>query len=88
MNILYHSGKSNVVDDALSRLSMGSTTHFEEDKKDLERDVHRLSQLEVRLMDSTKRRIVVMNLSESSLESEIKGEKHHILLEIKANVHK
>ena len=33
MSILYHPGKANVVADALSRLSMGSTTHFEEDKK-------------------------------------------------------
>ncbi|WMV58021.1 hypothetical protein MTR67_051406 [Solanum verrucosum] len=29
MSILYHPGKSNVVVDALSRLSMGSTAHFE-----------------------------------------------------------
>ena len=40
MSILYHQGKTNVVDDALSRVSMGSATHFEEDKKDLSRDVH------------------------------------------------
>ncbi|WMV33653.1 hypothetical protein MTR67_027038 [Solanum verrucosum] len=43
MSILYHPGKANVVDDALSRLSMGSTTHFEEDKKELSKDVHRLN---------------------------------------------
>ena len=34
MSILYHPGKSNVVVDALSRLSMGSTSHLEEAKKE------------------------------------------------------
>ena len=33
MSILYHPGKANVVVDALSRLSMGSTSNVEEDKK-------------------------------------------------------
>ncbi|KAH0748577.1 hypothetical protein KY290_027809 [Solanum tuberosum] len=33
-------------------LSMGSTTYFEEGKKELARDVHRLARLGVRLMDS------------------------------------
>ena len=37
MSILYHPGKANVVVDALSRLSMGSTAHFVEDKKELEK---------------------------------------------------
>ncbi|KAH0698695.1 hypothetical protein KY284_012910 [Solanum tuberosum] len=82
-------GKANVVD-ALSRLSMGSTAHFEEDKRELAKDVHRLARLGVRLMDSTKRGVVVKNGAESSLVSEVK-EKHDqdpILLELKANVHK
>lgn len=39
MSILYHPGKANVVADAFSRLSMGSTTHVEEDKKELAREV-------------------------------------------------
>ncbi|WMV50720.1 hypothetical protein MTR67_044105 [Solanum verrucosum] len=33
MNVLYHPGKANVVVDALSRLSMGSVAHVEEEKK-------------------------------------------------------
>ena len=30
MNILYHTGKANVVVDALSRFTMGSTAHVED----------------------------------------------------------
>lgn len=45
MSILYHLCKSHVVVDALSRLSMGSTTHIEEGKKELDMDLHRLARL-------------------------------------------
>ncbi|WMV45268.1 hypothetical protein MTR67_038653, partial [Solanum verrucosum] len=64
------------------RLSMGSTTHFEEDKKELAKDVHRLARLGVRLMDSIERGVVVMNWAESSLVLEVKDkqDQHHILL--------
>ena len=51
---------------------MGSTTHFEEDKKELAKDVHRLARLGVQLMDFTKRRVVVMNGVESSLVPDVK----------------
>ena len=60
-SVLYHPGNANVVVDALRRLSMGSTTHFEEDKKELAKDVDRLALLGFHLMDSRKRGIVVMN---------------------------
>ena len=46
---------------ALSRLSMGSVAHIEDGKKELVRDVHRLSRLGVRLIDSTKGGFVVQN---------------------------
>ncbi|KAH0712650.1 hypothetical protein KY289_008609 [Solanum tuberosum] len=58
MSILYHRGKANVVADTLSRLSMGSTTHVEEEKRELVKDVHRLARLGVRLMDSTEGGVV------------------------------
>ncbi|KAH0712645.1 hypothetical protein KY289_008604 [Solanum tuberosum] len=54
MSILYHSGKANVVTYALSRFSMGSIAHVEEEKRELVKDVHKLARLGVRLMDSTK----------------------------------
>ena len=76
MSILYHPGKANVVVDGLSRLSMGSTTHLEKEKKELEKDVHRLARLGIKLMDSTKGGIVVTNGAESSLVSEVRPRPH------------
>ena len=46
MSILYHPSKANVSIDSLSRLSVGITTHGEEGKRDLAKDVHRLACLE------------------------------------------
>ncbi|KAH0764840.1 hypothetical protein KY285_000711 [Solanum tuberosum] len=69
MSILYHPDKASVVADALSRLSMGSTTHLEGDKKELAKDVNRLAWLGVRLMDSSEGGVVVMNGAEPSLVS-------------------
>ncbi|KAH0669635.1 hypothetical protein KY289_024128 [Solanum tuberosum] len=67
-----------------------STSHVEEEKKKLAKDVHRLARLGVRLMDSTERGVVVMNGAESSLVSEVKENQDQdpILVELKANVHK
>ena len=42
INMHYHPGKANVVDDALSRTSMESTAHVEDEKKELVKEVHRL----------------------------------------------
>ncbi|XP_069150509.1 uncharacterized protein [Solanum lycopersicum] len=39
MNVHYHPGKANVVADALSRMSMGSTAHVEDEKKELVKEV-------------------------------------------------
>ena len=45
MSVLYHPEKSNVVADDLSRMNMGSASHHDEAKKDIERDVHGLARL-------------------------------------------
>ncbi|WMV09521.1 hypothetical protein MTR67_002906 [Solanum verrucosum] len=45
MSVLYHPDKVNVVEDALSRLSISSIAHVEEDKKELVCDIHRLTRL-------------------------------------------
>ena len=53
MNVHYHPGKANDVVDALSKMRMGSTTHVEDEKKELVKEVHRLARLGVRFVDST-----------------------------------
>ena len=72
MSILYHPSKANVVDDALSMLSMGSTAHVEEEKRQLAKYVHRLARLGLRLMDSTQGGTMVTNGIGSSLMSDVK----------------
>ena len=53
MNFRYHLSKANVVADALSRISMGSTSHVEDEKKELVRYIHKLDRLVVWLVDCT-----------------------------------
>ena len=67
MNVHYHQGKAKVVADAMSKMSMGSTSHIEEEKKELAKEVHRLGRLGVRLVDSTSGGVSVHPSSESSL---------------------
>ena len=54
MITLYHPRKANVIVDSLSRLSIESTTHVEEEKTELSKDMQRLAFLGVRLMDLQK----------------------------------
>ena len=58
---------SNVVADALSRMSIASVSHLNEAKKDLSRYVHRLARLEVRLESSLDGGAIVHHNSASSL---------------------
>ena len=50
MNVHYHLDNSNVIVDALRKMSMGSTVHVEDENKELAKDVYRLDRLCVRLM--------------------------------------
>ncbi|XP_015168903.1 uncharacterized protein [Solanum tuberosum] len=75
MSFLYHSDKPNVVVDALSWLSMGSIAHIEDGKKELVRDVHRLSRLGVQLGHSNKGGIMVQYGLELSLVTDVKAKK-------------
>ena len=52
MNVHYHPGKANVVADALSRMSMGSTTNIEDKNKEMVNDVHSLTSLCISFTDS------------------------------------
>ncbi|KAH0636581.1 hypothetical protein KY289_036496 [Solanum tuberosum] len=74
MSILYHPGKANVVADALSRLSMGSTAHVEEENRELAKDVHRLGRLGVRLVDSTEGGVVANVHKQKVLAFEQRGD--------------
>ena len=88
MNVHYHQGKYNVVVDALSRMSMGSTIHVEDEKKELVKDIHRQARLYVRLVDSTSGGVSVHPSSESSLVVEVKEVQHldPVLMELKVSV--
>ena len=63
MNVHYHLGKANIIADALSRMSMESTAHFEDEKKELVKDVNRLARLGVRLVDSSTEDVSVHPIS-------------------------
>ena len=88
MSVHYHPGKANVVADALSILSMGTVAHVEEKRKELVKDVHRLSRLGVRLMSISDSGVTVQNGAESSLLVEVKEkqESDPILLELKGAI--
>ncbi|WMV18525.1 hypothetical protein MTR67_011910 [Solanum verrucosum] len=75
MSVLYHPGKANVVADVLSRLSLGSVAHVEDEKKELVQDVHRLARLGVQLVDYTKGGVMVHNGSESSFVMDVKAKR-------------
>ena len=88
MNVHYHPGKANIVAYALIRMSMGSTAHVEDEKKELAKDVHRLAILGVRLVDSTSGGVSVHPSSESSFVVEVKQGQHLdlVLMELKDSV--
>ena len=52
MRVHYHLGKANVVADALSKLSIGSVSHIDDEKNDLVKEVHQLARLGVGLVDT------------------------------------
>ena len=88
MNFHYHQGKANFVANALSRMSMGTTVHIEDGKKELVKDIHRLARLGVWLVDSTSGGVSVHPSSESSLVVEVKEGQHldHVLMDLKDSV--
>ncbi|KAH0713646.1 hypothetical protein KY289_009605 [Solanum tuberosum] len=89
MSVHYHPGNANVVADDLSRLSMGSVAHVEEEIKELAKDVHRLAHLGVRLMSILDGGVTIQNVAETSLVVEVKEKQDSdpILLELKGAVH-
>ena len=88
MSVLYHPGKANVVVDALSRMTMGSVSKIDEAKKDIAKDVHRLSRLGLRLKDSPNGGFMFHHNSKASLVVEVKSKQHlkKSLMELKESV--
>ena len=76
MNVHYHPGNANVVADVLSRMSMVSTAHVEDER------------LGERLVDSTSGGVSVHSSSESSTVVEVKEGQHldPMLMELKDSV--
>ena len=73
MSFHYHLGKANVVAGALIRLRMGSVSHIDDEKKELVKEVHQLTRLGVRLVDtSTTGGVSVHSSSESLFVVDIK----------------
>ena len=89
MSVHDHFGKANVLANALSRLSIGSVAHVEEERKKLVKDAHSIARLEVRLMSISDSGVQVQNGEKSSLLVVIKEKKDSdpILLEIKGEIH-
>ena len=76
MSVLCHPNNANIFADALSRMTMGSVSHIDEAKKDLAREVHRLSRLGVRFECSPDGGAKVHHNSGSSLVVEVKSKQH------------
>ncbi|XP_015170111.1 uncharacterized protein [Solanum tuberosum] len=89
MSVLHHPRKANVVEDYLSRLSMESVAHVEDDKNELVYDVHRLDRVSVRLVDSNEGVVVVHNCFESYFFSDVKARQDvdHALVYLKKSVY-
>ena len=72
VDILYHPGKANVVADAVSRKSMGSLTNLQPERRDMVREIQRLSSLGVRLANSEDSGVSIREVAESSIIDEVK----------------
>ena len=84
MSVLYHPDKANVVADALSRMSMGSFAYVPDGKRELGKEVHRLTRLGFRLEYFPKESFMVYHNSKSSLAIEVKSNQYlDLLLELK-----
>ena len=68
--------KDNVITDALCFMTIGSVSHVVKPKKDLVKDVHRLTRLGVGLEDSLNGGFMVHHKSESSLLIEVKSKQY------------
>ena len=73
MSVHYHPCKSNVVASSLSRLSMGSVSLIDDEKKEFVKVVQQLDRLGVRLVDTPSGGSSVHSNSESSFVVDVKA---------------
>ena len=83
ISMLYHLTNDNIVEDTLRRLSMGSVSHVEDNKKKLAQEVHQLARLGICLVDTEESDIWVQSSSKSSLVFEVKEKKSRDLSFVK-----
>ena len=88
ISVLYYPDKANMVVDSLSRMTMGSVAHVDEAKKYLEKEVHTLARLGVRLEGSPDGGAILHHNYESSLVIEVKSKQHldQPLMELRESV--
>lgn len=88
MIVLQHLGKSNVVADALTRVSLGSVSRVEEEKRELARDVHRVAWLVVQLQDFPKGGVMIHHNFKSFVVVDVKSKKlfYPIMMELEKSV--
>ena len=87
MSVHDHLGQANVLANDLSRLSMGSVAHVEDERKELVKDIHRLARLEILLMSISESGVTVSNGVESSLVVVVKEKQDSDPIELKGALH-
>nr|XP_009591084.1 uncharacterized protein LOC104088153 [Nicotiana tomentosiformis] len=73
INIIYHPGKANVVEDALSRKSMGVLAHLAVQRRTLGREIQKLANDGIRLDETEEGGVTAYALAQSSLVAHVKA---------------
>ena len=73
MSVLSHSSKNNVVADSLSKMTIGSVSHIDEEKKHLVKDVNWFCRVSARFDDSLNGGFMIHYNSRSSLLVKVKS---------------
>ncbi|XP_070055244.1 uncharacterized protein [Nicotiana tomentosiformis] len=81
IDILYHPGNANVVADALRRRSMDSLSYLQPKKYEIDHEIHQLSSLGVRLLDSGDTGVTIQDTATSSLVTEVKERRYEDLVQ-------
>ncbi|XP_059288219.1 uncharacterized protein LOC132041524 [Lycium ferocissimum] len=73
LTILYHPSKANVVEDALSRKSMGSLARFTAEERPMAKDIQELANRGVRIDHIVQGRLFAVMVAQSSLVGQVKA---------------